>query len=254
MDCEDNGMKIVIQSHAGGLGDCLWYSQAAEALARDGHEVYYTPIQFRNPEIEDLIWKCNPFSSGPSNDPPTISWETTKRMCTEAKSNSPMRRMGEICGYRSFSDYPVIYYKPRFRPEWINRIPCDLTSISQPFPKHHVQDFLIKLNRNGNIDSSRLVLLKSKHQGLSGQEMFDEAIRVHETESIFELCDIIYSCRKFVCVDSGTNSLASAIRGYAPWPDIYCLTTTMSFNDRLFMYPNVHYVVTGALTPDYKEW
>lgn len=246
--------RVIILPHADGQGDHLWYTGYPECAAREGHEVFLSSrARFRSEENRELIWKLNPFVSGESAEEPTITWDHTRQMATGRKSNSPMHRLEELAGFTPLHDYPQIYYKPRYRPEWRDRVVCDVTSISQGFPDADIHRFIAYLSEKGNIDHNKLWIVRSQYDGQSGKTTF-QSTNDHIVESVFEKCDIIYSTLKVVCVDSGTNSLAAAIKGHSVWPEIYCLTTTMSFNDRLFMWPNVHYVPIGGLTPNFKEW
>jgi hypothetical protein len=93
----------------------------------------------------------------------------------------------------------------------------------------------------------------SNYSGHSGRDSLPANPHVM-VKDIYELCDLIFSCRLFLGVESGAISLASAIKGLDCTPDIICLMTAASYNDRIFTHPNVHYSVTGSLTGDYKEW
>ena len=67
-----------------------------------------------------------------------------------------------------------------------------------------------------------------------------------ECNSIFHYCDMIHSCKKFICLNSGGHSLASALKRNKDI-DIDCLETRVPkfesmYARKNFFYPNINYI------------
>lgn len=245
---------IIILPHAGGLGDGLFYDTIPEEGARQGRRVFISSrVQYRNDETRQLVWDQNPFIAGYSNLDPTFHWENFRPLLVGSKQGSAIKRLERLFGFEGVNEFPKCYYKPKFLPDWHDRIAADPTSISQSFPADKFDQFTMRIMRLEGYDQSKLWVLTNKHQGQSGRDSLPWVQR-YETRDIFEYADIIYSCKAFLTGDSGGNSLASAIKGYSPYPAIFTLTTTMSYSDQIFMWSNVNYCPVGGLTPDYKDW
>ena len=254
-------MKIVLGSHAGGLGDHLLYSTLPELYAmREMVEIFISTQPtvngpaFRNEETRALVWSFNPYVCGFVDEPPTVGephvWQMVKH---SPRDKSPIARVERAHGFYGVNAFPRIYYQPQYRSAWAGRVVGDATSISQGFSNDDYEQFVQYLCRFEPFSPDNLVMLESAHQGHSGRTVFPNNRR-HTVESIFEYCDIIFSCAAFFCVESGSNTLASAIRQYAPTPRIFSLFSTKGFNEQIFTWKNVHYVVIGGLNANYRIW
>ena len=62
-------------------------------------------------------------------------------------------------------------------------------------------------------------------------------------DNIYELCDVIASCRKYICGFSGTACLASAIKKDDIAPKIHCLCyNRVQEHWCIFGFPNIDYI------------
>ena len=57
---------VLIKAYHGGLGDCLQFSTLPEQFSKQqGRNTYVLDeSNFRNKEIYDLVWGCNPYIKG----------------------------------------------------------------------------------------------------------------------------------------------------------------------------------------------
>lgn len=250
-------MKIVIAPHAGGLGDALLYSTLPELYARRGDEVYIAAhVAPRNPEMPELVWRHNPFVKGLSNDEPNAGCSIWRGLdfIREAKVHrSPIRAVEELHGFAPTNDFPRIYYKPKWREEFRNTVFCDPTSISQPCAATVFNESVAWMARWKEFNMADVTVLTSRHVGPAGRDSLAGFPR-YPVSSIFEYVDCIYSCRLFIAAESGSQVLASAIRGAHASPEVIGIHTTMSWNDHIFTFPNVYHIVTGRMTKDFHDY
>ena len=247
--------SVVISAHAGGLGDNLCHSTLPELYARAGLKVLIgRPVHepgMRNPEARRLVWELNPFVSG-FVDEVGINFSTQemlKWIWQQPERRTLVEALEALHGFQPVHQIPKVYYQPKWRPDLRETIFTDPSSISRPIPPKVFDSFVDHVCRWRGVDRRSIVLLGSKYstarhfEALSGNDRYKVA-------DIFEYCDIIASCRLFITADSGGAILASALRGADAMPEVVSLFTTLSFNDRLFQFPNVKYCVTGKATDD----
>jgi hypothetical protein len=207
---------IVLYQPWGGLGDNLQFTTLPELYYNLGHKVYIsTKNAYRNPEIYDLVWKMNPYVEGVSDAEPNAG------LCKGFDNNPSFdfvtnheRTHGLTAGYRI---YPVIYYKPQFREELADCLVYDVTSISRtPSDEDIKNSFQHIFAQHPDITIKKLQYAQIKNR--------ETPYFSHDTytvQSIFHMCDIIYSCKIFLCLFSGGAVLASAIKQNTETPDIY---------------------------------
>lgn len=252
--------RIVIGAHAGGLGDNLLFSTLPELYTRAGYEVYVsTEPTFRNMETYELVWRHNPFILGRTEEKANAGgWVFDRPGNAHVKmakfTDSPISSIEKLHGFEGRGKYPKIYYRPKFLPEWNNKIIADPRSISQQTTQKMFHEFILHVSRYNEINHVDIVVLESKHSGQSGSDCLPENDR-YQVSTIFEYADIIFSCKAFLVAESGGQVLASAIKGCNEFPKVFGLHTTQSKNDRIFTMPNIDICVTGCSNLlDYHPW
>lgn len=240
----------ILQAPVGGLGDGLLFSTLPELYAREGYKVLIdaNKTRCRNNEVFDLLYMKNPFISGvhAGSDLPEggerIGIVHEKSFFLAARRfRSPVECIEFLHGFEPMHDRPMIYYKPNIIDEWTNRVVIDPSSISQAFPPSVFDPFLARLQ----FDEEKFVIL-SRNAGNGGSGSC-AGIPVITAADIYEYIDIVASCKYFVCTESGSQSLAAAVREEGT----YAICTTMHMNSRLYVWPNVIYNATGQLSGDY---
>jgi len=210
-----DGKCIVISQPWGGLGDNLQFTTLPELYSKLGYKVYISSKNaYRNPEIYDLVWKLNPFISGVSDLPPNAGECRGYRIRTMNYMKNLELAHGLTDGC---SEYPIIYYKPNLIPDLSNALIYDVTSIST-----NPSDESIRASFNSvfvkypelNIKKITFANIKNRYSGYFNHEK-------HVINSIFDLCDAIYSCKVFLVLHSGAAVLASAIKQDNATPELY---------------------------------
>lgn len=187
--------KIAVLCHTwDGLGDNLNHTTIPEILYKHGFKVYISTQQkYRNPDIKRLI-DLNPYLAGYSDLPVTINIDQifcSGHYPASHPNKSYHARIEYTLFGKVYNNHPVIYYKPKYLPEWADKTAVDFKSHSHP---HETDRFLAHAHKYNN----NIVRLQVDHV----------------TKDIFEYIDIIASCKKFICTYSGSNVLASAINKY----------------------------------------
>lgn len=182
--------KIILKHTYGGLGDNLVHSTLPEIFGNRGFDVYISSSQeYRNLDVKYLI-DMNPFIKGHIDEPENLNvdkyLENTYPHGHENKNYQARIELALFGEY--YNKYPKIYYTPIFLPEWADKTVIDLSSVSYQQPQDVFYDYAIKHNDN---------CVRLGHD--------------YKTKSLFELINIIHSCKKFVCVYTGSMVLSAAI-------------------------------------------
>lgn len=229
-----NEKTIVISQPWGGLGDNLQFTTLPELYTKLGYKVYISSKNvYRNPEIYDLVWKFNLYVEGISD------LETNAGSC-RGYNDSHMDFISEIElnhnleGYRK---YPVIYYTPKFISDLSNSLVFDITSISSnPNDSQIKSSFESILNKY-----TELPKIKIEYEKINNRNLSYLTENTYTIKSIYDLCDVIYSCKVFLCLFSGASVLASAIKQDTSSPDIYCFHDSKYTDTRSYKFNNVTY-------------
>lgn len=230
-------MTYNISSFHNGFGDSLQFSTLPEYLTSLGHEVnlYTGPdvMPFRNNEIKKLVWDYNPYIKGESKvrwnigDIPGKPYENT--------TGDFIKNWETAFGLEPKSSLPKIY----FRPKLITGIDgiIDLSYNTLKYNEDWVKEIVRKLMKKG------------KYVQLVSDKQFNpitiEGLQTIKVESIFHLCDLVYSCSKLITLNSGTHSLAAAIsrNKYFEHDSILPEDCNWILRDRKFIYPGINYHV-----------
>jgi len=230
---------IIISQPYGGLGDNLQYSTLPELYAKEGYKVYISNKNaYRNPEIYDLVWKSNPYVEGISDLEPNAGWAVSGY----AQRMNHMTEIEVIHGLENgYRKCPVIYYTPKLIPDLSNSLLYDPTSISGGWSSDE--------NIKPSFESMFI-----KHSDCDIRKIEFEKIQNKDTpyfnhpkyiiHSIFDYCDAIYSCKVFVCFQSGSAVLASAVKQDRPTPEIieFIPKGLYDCDFKIWNYPNITYL------------
>lgn len=241
---------IIISQPWGGLGDNLQYSTLPELFCKNGYNVYISVNnKVRNQEIYDLVWGLNPYIKGINNQEANAG-ECKDNCRPPEEQNEYMIHCIEMShGFQKTNFFPKIYYNPKNIPELKNDILIDLSGSSQIYELIKYIEYIdyfspLIINKNQNIK----IIVFEKHNTSS---FFNEVYQYLKSKipnigylkvnSLIHYCDVIKSCDTFVIVNSGTNSLASAIKQYDNKPVIMCYNSWTRENKAFFNYKNVEY-------------
>jgi hypothetical protein len=246
-------MEKIICQPWGGLGDNLQYSTLPELFNKNGYDVYIsTNNKVRNPEIFDLVWGLNPYVKGISDHPINAGECKNDYWPSEEQNEYSMHRIEISHGFLKTNFFPKIYYNPQIIPELNNDILIDLTGSSQVYALHkyieYIEYFTPLLNQTKNIKIITFEKIKPSpifedvYNYLKSKISNIEYLKVN---SLINYCDIIKSCDMIIIVNSGINSLASAIKQNDSKPNILCYNPWSHYTPQqikgCYNYKNVDY-------------
>jgi hypothetical protein len=206
--------KKILYVNWGGLGDHLAFSTLPEIFTNLGYEFYISNTSiFRDPKAYDLIWGCNPYVKGMTSEPPncghTENWGVKEPVVFQ-HDLSTHRNVERIYGVDNNNDYPKIYYTPKKIEEVKDYIIVDLNSVTiREYPVDNIKAHLLQY-----VGQKILVILTNTYSSLVVDDNFFNELNVEfiTTKDIFHYTDLIYSCKKFICVWSGSAVLSPAIK------------------------------------------
>ena len=200
---------LIIQIKKGGLGDHLFFSHLPRIAKQTGaYDVvlFSTQSECRHPDTLKLVWKNNTWIDGFTDGPGEYHFPA-KVNSKENLLDAIMLSYGLDDGHRFHE--PEIYYTPTINAKFDTAIVYDPNFISytgnlrtgnnikQWFENHKIKvDF--QMRKLGN----RFLPIH-----LAGSIEYDEIA----TSNLFELCDLIASCKRMYCLTTGTATLAAAL-------------------------------------------
>jgi hypothetical protein len=235
---------IIIYEQYGGLGDNLQFSTLPEEFSKLGYNVYiHTSSKFKNKEIFDLIWGKNPYIKGFMNKTPnagTNKWWPSN--IPQHENNSFIETVELRHGLNKNNKYPKLYYTPNLIEELKDTIIIDLNADAQKSNIiNNINKFHIEINKQTN-DNDKIKVINYINLNFNNKTLLNN-YDSYECDNIYKLCDIIFSCKTFICTYSGTSVLASAIKHNNTYPNIKCLSFDRNVEPwHIFGFPNIEYI------------
>lgn len=248
---------IIIQAHAPGLGDNLLYATLPQLYTSRGHRVFVSTLPapghkeaFRNDEIRQIVWECNPYVKGfVEKEPNAGNVFVDLKYIKLAKQIGPIPAIERLHSFDpSGSHSPVVFYQPQMLDEWKDTTVIDPSSISQPISKDTFTDYAGWASRWHDL-GPKFCVVKSRFHGQNGSDTLDY-LRQYTVKDIFEYADILFSAKACLMNESGNQALSAALRDTGT----FACFTQMAYNDRIFVFPNVHHYITGRMTPDFHHY
>jgi hypothetical protein len=237
----------ILAAYHGGLGDSLQFSTLPEEFYKQqNRETYiWDKATFRNSEIFDLVWGCNPYIKGVKSG----EWnagDTPEIPYSNILGNAIMN-WEKFHGLEPKNKYPKIYYQPEKHKDIGDIFLVDLTSISIDYDNQNLFSSYEKIKKR--FPDKKFVSVSFQKLITSGKLNtydfnFDGYI---EVENIFRYCDLLTSVYGIVALSSGASHLSSALKQYHPDLHSICIMDQMWYNhhlDRgLFLFDNIEYVI-----------
>ena len=244
--------KKISYVNYGGLGDHLSFSTIPEMCDKNGYDFYISnDTIFRNNEIFELVWKLNPFFKGVTDEKPNCGHNNYTNL-ENYDYNLSLQRNYEIkMGFGGTtlehgSKFPIIYYTPKKIDIYDEYILIDLNAVSHleyniNVIKNHILNYK---------DEKFLFLTPTYSKSLVDINFFTELnITEITTSDIFDYCDIIFSCKKLICLWSGSSVLSATIKNqYHKKLEIDCfvnynIVPNFGVSDKThFWYDNINYI------------
>ncbi|UAY50997.1 hypothetical protein [Ferruginibacter albus] len=194
----DNSV-FIIKVLFGGLGDMLFYSH----LPRIAHELGYTTVlisnrsECRHPDYKKLVWDMNPYVNGYTDEDADYPLFSTIDEGMNLLDTHMLKR-GLDDGKRFHE--PEIYYQPKLIEAYKDKIIYDGNFVS----------YVGKIN--GTLIAKHLRKKPNLLQMQYRKGIMLKGVKEISTPTIFDYCDLIYSCKEFYCLTSGGATLAAAMR------------------------------------------
>jgi len=231
-------MDKIIRSWHDGLGDSLQHSTLPSLFHQQGYDVYISAETPCSDEVYELVWGLSPFVKGKMDKPGNcgeIIGREPKNVCGSFIGN------WEIANFLPYTnDYPIIYYQPVLCPELSDitlvDMSCKTSKREGDYDENVLQEYLDKQGGGGLVQ-------------IVGEKICSDRIYVNDTitvNNIYELCNYISSCKRYICLNSGGHSLASALKRNKHI-NVDCLVTDNArfrsmYERKNFFYPNINYV------------
>ena len=231
-------MKRIIQPFFGGMGDSLEHSHLPRRFSEQGDEVYLSSrAQFRNTQIKKLVWDMNPFIKGLSDDEPNAG---DAAVSYRNDGLGFMSNWESVHGLKPETKYPEVYYRPKTLSSLQDKTLVDLSCVS--LSPDYNKDQLLEIAKSYPNYMSMLFVSNIS----DGHFDLNDNLNGYVIHNIFDYCDAIYSCKKFVCLFAGGNALASALQRTKKI-DVDCLIvdcpkTQSALKQDLFFFDNINYI------------
>jgi hypothetical protein len=237
--------KIILEM-SGGLGDCLLHSTLPERYVKERNSEVYIMAGFTNNEIKKIVWESNPFVSGfiPLDRPVMgcgANDENTIKFSNNIKGAEFMH------GFEPKNEYPKLYnmnYKHNY--DLQDKHIIDLTSNTIKYSEENIKNYFNKLLNYKIIEINKCLIISNNLPNkfdYNKYELFKNIPKFHIND-IFEYANAIFSCKTFVCVQSGSSALASAIKGQFGFPKITSIIKINEFNNKNFSFAGIDFFVT----------
>ena len=235
---------VILSAYHGGLGDNLQFSTLPEEFYKQqGRETYiWSQASFRNQEIYDLVWGCNPYIKGIKEGDWSAGDTPDRHRVIESNCISNWEALH---GLKPTNKYPKIYYEPEKVSSFDNVILVDLSSISITYDADKILKLYDAVKKTHEGMEFLSVEFTNKIKGATIIE--PDVTGVVEIESIFTYVDLMYSSFGVISLHSGQNHLASAIKNqYNNDLEVYCLMDEYEYQRQkdksIFVFDNVNYL------------
>jgi len=195
--------KFIVKLDFPGLGDHLFYSHLPKIAKELGYEKVFVSNRsaFRYEEYRKLVWECNPFIDGfCDEDAPALPIFQFIPPGTNLLDKI-MIEHGLDDGKRFHE--PEVYYQPQIIPELSNATVFDPNYFSVV----------------GNVSNEKLRRLLQEQGGIDFQMRVrgkaygaQDGVSMLDASDVFHYCNIIASCKRFMCLTSGGATLAAALK------------------------------------------
>ena len=273
--------KIIYVAN-GGLGDNLAFSTLPEEFSKQNKEKVYVHYQskFRNKEIYNLVWGCNPHVIGKSLKKANAG-SLLLNFVTYRKKFNIIQNAEVLHNLNVKNKYPKIYYKPKKIKNLKKVFLVDISASSIFYTKkemHNIQKIIERLKKKfkkyiflnvkfkNKITSEKKLSLIEKlkfviktnfmpnsilafghhDKHFYYKQKLDENILVN---SIFDYCDFMYSCSGIISLHHGQSHLSAAIKNqYSPNLKSFCIVQKKIYNFHksgnhgCYIFDNINYI------------
>jgi len=230
--------KKIIRVWHSGLGDACQLSTLPALFHSQGYEVWISDKTPCSDSIYELIFGLNPYVMGKTSENANcgeIPGFEYRDVCGSFIGSWEM-----VNGMSHVNDYPIVYYQPK-EIEWMKDVVIIDTSCKTAKANYTIDilnEYLSVYKNNEKVYAVKFINYVS--------DGYDLGFPKTEIRDLFHYCDVIHSCKKFVCLNSGGHSLSSALKRNKNI-DVDCLVThapafESMYSRNNFFYPNINYI------------
>jgi len=244
--------ECVLYQSWGGLGDNLQFSTLPDLCNENNFQFSISKYNvYRNEEIRKLVWEQNPFVKNIESElqhncgmysPDTDGYGHSDTNRHRPNTRNTIEWNESRMGFTSKNSVPKIYYESQIIDDLKDYLIVDIGAITSFRDKlYDLSNFLERLEKILN-GTKKVFFLESPYILSPFKIESDDKLKVND---IFHYCDIIKSCKEFVCLYSGSSVLSSAIREQG----ITCLyPENQNYkkdinNGMSYLFPNVKYIL-----------
>tara|TARA_Y100000389_G_scaffold205107_1_gene263264 strand:+ start:5283 stop:6086 length:804 start_codon:yes stop_codon:yes gene_type:complete len=241
--------KIYFAQPWGGLGDSLGYSNLPRLYKEKGIPFQVSFLNYsRNREIHNLVWKQNKFvDEKVSFRSPNAGYVMFNKAHVNNPSYNIVQTINALHGFEPGNGYPEIHIKnPNLGKQKLSSV-ADLNAYSLFNTQGLIYD-------QKYVDSLRLNLSSDGTKILDFPNIYSEEKKIHNSisiTSIDSLVSTLLSTDVFYCLNSGSHTLAAALKNsfgspkkivsFLPDSDI------KNLKDWGYIYDNVEYKITPSV-------
>lgn len=246
--------EIVIYQEWGGLGDNLAHTTIPRLCRDYGYKCYLSKHnKFNTEDIYNLLYKDCEYIDGWS-DVINSGWINGYTQKKEPGWNH-LRHIQLGYGFDTAPYlYPFINYTPKLIDQLQDKTLIDLSGdhcyryFPNLFNKDNLTKIYSKLIEIENINHPILVT-KDNYNSFCDAEI--DIPDEHKIYSLFDYCDALYSCNRFIAIDSGQANLACGIKNqFNTNCQIFIIGMSFQLPPKkydTYNYPNANYITTDTL-------
>jgi hypothetical protein len=233
----------------GGLGDNLQVSTIPRRFyEKFGYKGVYisNSVPWRNKEIKELVWDLNPYIAGYTDkkgvniaDAGLINYDGITHW---------IPNMEKIYQFNSpFSKRPEIYFKIPDEDTFnvSNKIIVDLSASNENNTmnverhRNNMKKYFDRLDEKVTLVKLNNIKGNKTFKDYTDEIIVNKNYDFIEIDNIYQYCEIIKHCKKYICSFSGNHCLAAAIR-----EDLTCFAPNMYYNMKYFIFEgNITYAL-----------
>ena len=248
---------VLLGSYFGGLGDNLQFSTLPEEFSKQqGRDTYIvSETTFRNKEIYDLVWGCNPYVKGVKDGRRTAGDTPEINFVNPNGYYSSITNWEYLHGLEPTNSLPKIYYEPKKLEGYEDTILVDLSSISLKHngdkssfpPAYDEKEVLTEYNKLRYFNPKKKFAKVNFSQDLGTNSFNFNSDLIIIVDSIFHYCDLMNSVYGIVGLYSGQSALSAAIIEYNPDLLSICLISEAVYKKHCkqsgFIFENLKYII-----------
>ena len=248
---------VLLGSYFGGLGDTLQFSTLPEEFSKQqGRDTYIvSETTFRNKEIYDLVWGCNPYVKGVKDGRRTAGDTPEINFVNPNGYYSSITNWEYLHGLEPTNSLPKIYYEPKKLEGYEDTILVDLSSISLKHngdkssfpPAYDEKEVLTEYNKLRYFNPKKKFAKVNFSQDLGTNSFNFNSDLTITVDSIFHYCDLMNSVYGILGLYSGQSALSAAIIEYNPDLLSMCLISEAVYKKHCkqsgFIFENLKYII-----------